>query len=82
MTESTLPPCCTPSEGASLAERLFCVYNAGGPPDRAGLAWDGRPVPAWAELSADSPVRAKWEAVATFAGPRIEWASEGMARTE
>lgn len=69
---TTLPACCIPSPEASLAETLYCEYQRGGPPERAGLAWDGRPCPTWAELQERSAgndagargVIAKWEAVA------------------
>ena len=61
-----LPPAClTPSEGATLAERMYCWYNAGGPADRAGLNFQGNPCPVWTELP--EAVRAKWEAVASAA---------------
>lgn len=70
--EQSLPACCTPSEDASLAEQLYCAYQRGGPPERAGLAWDGRPCPTWAQLveraeSGDAGAQGvitKWEAVA------------------
>ena len=60
-----LPTCCTPGPGASLAELLYCVYNAGGDPARAGLSWDGRPCPVWADLP--DGVRGKWIATAKAA---------------
>lgn len=66
-----MPDCCWAEPTASAAERLYAAYNRGGPSSRAGLAWDGRPVPTWAELvaRADSGdagaagVVAKWRAV-------------------
>lgn len=57
-----LPPCCTSTDGASLAERLYCAYNAAGPIETAGLNYQGKPCPVWAELP--EGVRVKWEAVA------------------
>lgn len=70
--DRTLPACCYPSEGASVAEQLYCAYQRGGPPERAGLAWNGEPCPTWAMLvervqSGDegaAGVISKWEAVA------------------
>lgn len=67
-----LPACCHPAENASLAEVLYCAYQRGGAPERAGLAWDGRPCPTWAELrakqeagdAAAAGVVEKWRAVA------------------
>lgn len=67
------PACCVPSERAALAERLYCAYQQGGPPERAGLAWNGEPCPTWADLEAQAAagkvgaqaVLAKWKAVAT-----------------
>lgn len=58
-----LPPCCFPSIGASLAEKLYASYNSAGA--HAGLNYRGEPCPVWADLPAD--VRAKWEAVAAYA---------------
>lgn len=66
---STASPCCTPSEGATLAEVLYCAYNRGGPPDRAGLNFQGAPCPVWADLP--DAVRAKWEAAASEARVRV-----------
>ena len=61
---------CTPD--AERAETLYCAYQRGGDPERAGLTWDGKPCPTWAQLveRADSGdvgaagVVAKWRAVA------------------
>lgn len=53
-----------PSEGASLAERLYCTYNASGDPASAGRNYLGLPCPAWSALPEN--VRAKWEAVADY----------------
>ena len=55
-----------------LARRLYEAYNAGGPPERANLSWDGKPCPSWEQLDAwaaegkagPAGVVAKWEAVA------------------
>ena len=71
-SSTTLPTCCYPRLEAETAEHLYCAYQRGGPPERAGLAWDGRPCPTWAELLAKqeagdagaSGVVAKWRAVA------------------
>ncbi len=46
----TMPACCYPTPGAERAEELYCRYNSGGKPERAGLAFDGRPCPTWAQL--------------------------------
>lgn len=59
------PLCLTPTEHASLAERLYCAYNAGGDPSTAGLNFRGEPCPVWADLPGN--VREKWEAVASLA---------------
>jgi hypothetical protein len=75
----SLPACCHPSEGADLAEQLYCAYMRGGAPERAGLAWDGRPCPTWAELHEraagnDAGARgviAKWEAVVLAMAPKL-----------
>lgn len=60
-----LPACCTPREGATLAERLYAAYNRGGDPATAGLNFRGEPCPTWDALPAN--IRAKWEAVAALA---------------
>jgi hypothetical protein len=63
-----LPPCCTPQlplyapSRERLAERCYTVYNAGGDPATAGLNFQGKPCPVWAELPEN--VKAKWLAVA------------------
>lgn len=59
---TNLPECCSPSEGASLAEQMYCTYNRGGDPATAGLNYQGMPCPLWADLLPN--IRAKWEAVA------------------
>jgi hypothetical protein len=69
---SNLPDCCHPSPDCERAEALYCAYQRGGPEERAGLSWDGKPCPTWAELLAsDGPgpagVVAKWRAVAEVA---------------
>lgn len=71
---SALPNCCTPSPDAERAEILYCLYQTGGPPERAGLAWDSRPCPTWADLvtraeSGDAGAQgviAKWRHVAEW----------------
>ena len=57
-----VPACCTPTTDASVAEKLYCLYNAGGDPDTAGLNYEGKSCPVWVDLPPN--VRAKWEAVA------------------
>lgn len=77
--ERDLPACCHPSEGADLAEQFYCAYMRGGAPERAGLAWDGRPCPTWAELhersagndGAAQGVIDKWEAVVEAMEPKL-----------
>lgn len=60
----TLPDCCYAPEGATTAERMYAAYNAAGDLVSAGLNYQGKPCPVWAELPAN--VRAKWEAVAAL----------------
>lgn len=60
--EVSFPLCCIPTDGASIAEILYCTYNRGGDHRTAGLNFAGDPCPIWAELPAN--VRAKWVAVA------------------
>lgn len=77
LAATSLPACCIPSSPeCELAEELYCAYQAGGPPDRAGLAFNGQPCPTWAELlqrlhSGDEGaygVVAKWREVAARLG--------------
>ena len=56
----TLPDCCYPTEGATLAEILYCAYNRGGDEATAGLNYQGKPCPVWSALPEN--IRAKWEA--------------------
>lgn len=78
-TEQPLPACCIPSEGAGLAEQLYCAYQQGGPPERAGLSWNDRPCPTWAQLveraedgdAGAQGVISKWEAVVASLKPRL-----------
>ena len=49
-----LPACCTPDDGATLDQVLYCVYNAGGPAENIGLATNGRPLPSWTRLERDA----------------------------
>jgi hypothetical protein len=84
MGDAVLPACCAPSEGAEPAEVLYCAYQAGGPPERAGLAWDGKPCPTWAELLArqdvgSAAVVSKWRAVAEALGGHLNWTAEEIA---
>lgn len=70
------PACCYAPNDAEPAQRLYAVYNMSGPRDRIGLAWNGKPVPTWAELEHQAAageegaagVLAKWRAVAALAG--------------
>lgn len=50
----------TPEETSltTTAQSTFAAYNAGGPPERANLTWDDKPVPPWQSLSAS--VQHKW----------------------
>ena len=83
MPDPSLPPCCHPSEGASTAEQLYCAYQRGGPPERAGLAWNDAPCPTWGELleraqggdEGAQGVISKWETVASY-----RWKPVGDAR--
>lgn len=45
-----VPLCCWAAETAEPAERLYAAYNLGGPIERAGLTWDDKHVPTWAQL--------------------------------
>lgn len=62
-----LPACCSAPADASLAQRLYAAYNAGGDAATAGLNYQGAPCPTWGELPPN--VRAKWEAAARAATP-------------
>lgn len=57
---AALPACCTPTADASLAERLYCAYSAGGDPATAGLNFQGQPCPIWEKLPPN--IQAKWQA--------------------
>lgn len=70
----SLPDCCHPSEGASLPERLYCIYNASGPAERAGLAHNGKPCPTWGQLTAWAA-----EGKAGPAGVVAKWRGEAEA---
>jgi hypothetical protein len=69
------PECCWAEPTAEVGERLYAAYQRGGSADRAGLSWDGRPCPTWAELMAAAEagqvgpagVVAKWRATARAA---------------
>jgi hypothetical protein len=64
-TYQTLPPCCMPSPDATLAEEMYCAYNAAGDPTTAGLNFAGDPCPTWDDLPTN--VRDKWEGAAKAA---------------
>lgn len=72
-------PCCHAAEDAPAAEQLYAAYNLGGPVERAGLSWNGQPVPTWAELQTRAAagdvgaagVIAKWEATAETSQTRV-----------
>lgn len=49
----------------ATAHHAFDAYNTGGPPERAGLTWDGKPVPPFERL--DPSVTHKWHAGASAA---------------
>jgi hypothetical protein len=49
----------------TVTRNAFAAYNAGGPPERAGLTHDGKPVPAFDALGPS--VRHKWESAASAA---------------
>ena len=61
---SKLPACCLAADGDPLAKILYAVYNRSGDASTAGLNFQGKPCPEWAELPEN--VRAKWKAVATL----------------
>ena len=63
-----LPACCYALDSAPLAERMYAAYNAAGDPTTAGLNYQGRPCPTWAELPEN--IRAKWEGAAGAVAPR------------
>lgn len=48
-----------------IASNAFDAYNQGGPPERAGLTWDGKQVPPFGAVGAS--VGHKWEAAAASA---------------
>lgn len=50
---------------SEVARGAFDAYNTGGPPERAGLTWDGKPVPPFERL--DPSVAHKWHAGASAA---------------
>lgn len=82
---SSQPECCILTEGAGLPERLYVAYQQGGPPERAGLSWDGKPCPTFAAV-ATGPVGAKWGAVCTevirLGAVLVEWAEQRALRVE
>lgn len=67
-----LPECCKCTPDAERAETLYCAYQYGGSNELAGLVWDGKPCPTWAQLleraekgePGANGVVAKWRAVA------------------
>lgn len=61
----TLPDCCYATENANLAEAMYAAYNAAGDPATAGLNYQGKPCPTWADLPEN--IRAKWEGAAAGA---------------
>ena len=72
VTTAEVPECCWAPDKAEPAHRLYAAYNLGLRGERAGLAWNGQPVPTWAELRQRAHdgepgaigVIEKWEAVA------------------
>lgn len=63
IASSDLTSCCIPSEGSTLGEEFYCVYNRAGA--NPGRNFRGEPCPAWPDLPVD--VRHKWEAVGDLA---------------
>lgn len=71
-----LPDCCFASTHAETAEILYCRYNSCNVDGRAGLNYQGKPCPTWAELNSptDDPalsasrrkVVASWHHVAAL----------------
>lgn len=61
-TPTPLPACCIPTADATVAERLYCAYNAAGPDGLRGLNHLGLPCPAWSELP--EQIRRRWDVVA------------------
>ena len=65
-SDGHMPPCCFANPDNGLGAQLYAAYNRGGPNDRAGLNYQGKPCPQWAQLP--QAVRDKWNAVAAEAG--------------
>jgi len=61
-----LPECCYPSDNASMAEQLYCAFNASG--ERPGLNYQDLPCPMWDDLPKD--VKAKWQGTAMFSADK------------
>lgn len=61
---------------SEIAQAAFAAYNAGGPPEKAGLTWDGKPVPPFSAVGPS--VHHKWECAAAKAA--LHGAEEIIAR--
>lgn len=64
---STRPACVKPAPGAEQGAFLYAAYNSAGDQATAGLSWDGKFCPAWADLPVN--VREKWNAAAAVWEP-------------
>lgn len=64
---STRPACVMPGRGAEQGAYLYAAYNSAGDQATAGLSWDGKFCPAWADLPFN--VREKWNAAAAVWEP-------------
>ena len=73
-----LPACCIPTTDATVAERLYCAYNAAGPDGLRGLNHLGLPCPAWSELP--EQIRRRWQAVAWRSTTEVGTLAEVSAR--
>ena len=60
-----LPNCCFADTEDPLEIHLYAAYNRGGPPEKAGLNYQGNPCPAWGDLP--EAVKEKWRAAARVA---------------
>ena len=57
-----IPLACIATAGDEMAARLYAAYNRHGEASTAGLNHQGRPCPAWEDLTDN--VRAKWRGAA------------------
>lgn len=83
-----VPPCCWAPVDAEPAHRLYAAYNLGGAIERAGLTWDGKQVPAWADLLARAEggdegaagVMSKWRAVVELGKNEVVFGARHVRR--